>query len=108
MTRLEVMVLQGQSSLPVMAIRQQIVAAVELVVQLNRLANGRRAVTEISEVIGIDPDTGLIIVEPIFNLVGRAAMGQAVHAFTGYLPSFVAELVEFGEDGEIEKLDMFV
>jgi pilus assembly protein CpaF len=31
-----------------------------------------------------------------------------VHAFTGYLPSFVAELVEFGEDGEIEKLDMFV
>jgi pilus assembly protein CpaF len=107
MTRLEVMVLQGQSSLPVMAIRQQIVAAVELVVQLNRLANGRRAVTEISEVIGIDPDTGLIIVEPIFNLVGRAG-GQAVHAFTGYLPSFVAELVEFGEDGEIEKLDMFV
>jgi pilus assembly protein CpaF len=101
------MVLQGQSSLPVMAIRQQIVAAVELVVQLNRLANGRRAVTEISEVIGIDPDTGLIIVEPIFNLVGRAG-GQAVHAFTGYLPSFVAELVEFGEDGEIEKLDMFV
>ncbi|MGO6901173.1 CpaF family protein, partial [Rhizobium ruizarguesonis] len=107
MTRLEVMVLQGQSSLPVMAIRQQIVAAVELVVQLNRLANGRRAVTEISEVIGIDPDTGLIIVEPIFNLVGRAG-GQAVHAFTGYLPSFVAELVEFNDDGEIEKLDMFV
>ncbi|CAN7726647.1 ATPase, T2SS/T4P/T4SS family [Rhizobium leguminosarum] len=107
MTRLEVMVLQGQSSLPVMAIRQQIVAAVELVVQLNRLANGRRAVTEISEVIGIDPDTGLIIVEPIFNLVGRAG-GEAVHAFTGYLPSFVAELVEFNDDGEIEKLDMFV
>ncbi|MGO7624470.1 pilus assembly protein, partial [Rhizobium ruizarguesonis] len=71
------MVLQGQRSLPMMAIHQPIVAAAELVVQLNRLANGRRAVNEISEVIGLDPDTGLIIVEPILNLVGRAG-GQAV------------------------------
>ena len=107
MTRLEVMVLQGESSLPVTAIRQQIVAAVELVVQLNRLPNGRRAVTEISEVIGIDPDTGLVLVEPIFHLVGRSDGGMA-HAFTGYLPSFVSELVEIGADGSVGQLDMFV
>lgn len=107
MTRLEVMVLQGQSSLPVTAVRQQIVAAVELVVQLNRLPSGRRAVTEISEVIGIDPDTGQVIVEPIFRLLGSGRGGEGTHAFTGYLPSFIAELVEVGEDGQIDRLDMF-
>jgi pilus assembly protein CpaF len=107
MTRLEVMVLQGQSSLPVDAIRQQIVAAVELVVQLNRLPNGRRAVTEISEVVGIDPQSGLVIVEPIFKLQFRPGR-DPVHAFTGYLPAFVSELVRVSEDGQVENLDMFV
>ncbi|WP_181708498.1 ATPase, T2SS/T4P/T4SS family [Chthonobacter rhizosphaerae] len=106
MTRLEVMVLQGQASLPVMAIRQQIVAAVDMVVQLNRLPSGRRAVTEISEVIGIDPDTQMVIVEPIYRLaVNRGADGE--HAFTGYLPSFIAEIAPVGTDGAAEALDMF-
>ncbi|WP_181699739.1 ATPase, T2SS/T4P/T4SS family [Chthonobacter albigriseus] len=106
MTRLEVMVLQGQSSLPVMAIRQQIVAAVDMVVQLNRLASGRRCVTEISEVIGIDPETQLIIVEPIYKLVMTAGT-EGEHGFTGYLPTFVAEIAPVGDAGDSPALDMF-
>lgn len=106
MTRLEVMVLQGQSSLPVMAIRQQIVAAVDMVVQLNRLGSGRRCVTEISEVIGIDPETQMIIVEPIYKLVMTPGT-DGEHSFTGYLPSFVAEIAPANADGASSALDMF-
>jgi pilus assembly protein CpaF len=51
--RLEVMVLSG-TDMPVTAIRQQITAAVDIVVQLSRLNDGSRRVTSVAEVVGVD------------------------------------------------------
>jgi pilus assembly protein CpaF len=51
--RLETMVLQGAVALPLAAVRDQIAAAVDLVVQVSRLADGHRGVVAVSEV-----DTG--------------------------------------------------
>ncbi|MBL7133384.1 MAG: Flp pilus assembly complex ATPase component TadA, partial [Phycisphaerae bacterium] len=62
MLRLETMVLMAVE-MPIRAIREQITAALDLVVQIARLQDGRRRVTHISEITGIDPDTEQIIVE---------------------------------------------
>lgn len=55
--RLEVMVLMGGIELPVSAIRQQVASAVDIIVQIARLPDGRRVVLSINEVTGLDGDT---------------------------------------------------
>lgn len=49
--RLETMVLLG-SDIPLMAVRRQIASAIDIMVQLGRLRDGRRCVLEISEILG--------------------------------------------------------
>jgi pilus assembly protein CpaF len=98
MLRLETMVLMAVE-MPIKAIREQIVAALDLVVQITRLPNGARRVTHVSEVLSIDPETDTIITEDIFVLRRRKGdpdkYGLLCH--TGYLPAFVEELVHDGE-----------
>ncbi|HUF31769.1 MAG TPA: CpaF family protein [Acidimicrobiales bacterium] len=53
--RLEVMVLTGATALPLDAVRQQVGAAVDLVVQIARRPDGSRAVVEVAEVDLDDP-----------------------------------------------------
>ena len=105
MLRLETMVLQG-TEMPLSAIRDQIVAAVDLVVQLNRFPDGKRCVTYISEVVGMDEETGSIIVEDIFRYQppgrGQYAGGKFVH--TGYIPTFIEKLLL---KGAVELGDFF-
>ena len=104
MLRLETMVLTAVE-MPVRAIREQIVAAINLVVQITRLPNGHRRVTHISEVVSIDQDTSSIITEDIFILRspgGGKAEGRFAEAagaylrHTGYIPGFAEELIDKG------------
>jgi len=89
MLRLETLVLEGVD-LPVRAIRSQIDAAVHVIVQAARLGSGKRMVTDIAEVVGMDPEDGRILTNCIFE----ERDGRLVHS--GYLPSFVDELVDKG------------
>ncbi|MDX1706257.1 CpaF family protein [Pseudidiomarina sp.] len=52
--RLEVMVMMAGMDMPLLAIRQQVVAAIQVIVQIVRRSDGSRGVAEISEVTGID------------------------------------------------------
>jgi pilus assembly protein CpaF len=91
LTRLETMVLMAVE-MPVRAIREQIVAALDVIVQIVREPDGERRVTHVSEITGIDPETSRPIVEDIFVLTdhrGRAARLR----HTGYIPSFTEELI---------------
>jgi pilus assembly protein CpaF len=90
-SRLETMVLMG-TDMPVSAIREQIVAAVSVIIQLNREPSGRRLVTYVSEVVGVDPDSGEVMIEDIFIAKGDTSTSSALH--TGYIPTFVPELIE--------------
>lgn len=54
LSRLETMVLQGASGLPLDAIRQQIASAVDIIIQLARLRDKSRKTVEISEVLGYE------------------------------------------------------
>ncbi len=93
MMRLETMVLMAVD-MPVRAIREQIVAAIDLVIQIARAADGRRRITHISEVRGIDPVGGQIVIEDIFRLPSDSADAKLRH--TGYIPVFVEELIDKG------------
>jgi len=63
MTRLETMVLSG-TNLPLVAVRNQIASALDIVVHLSRMRDHTRKVTEISEITGVS-DSG-IVMNPIF------------------------------------------
>ena len=104
LARLETMVLMAGMDLPVRAIREQIAAALHVVVQQSRFPDGSRRVTHVSEVVGLDVD-GRIILEDIFKFQtrGHDAEGKVEGEIimTGYIPSFVPDLINKGliEDG---------
>jgi len=54
LSRLETMALSSGTQLPLSALRPQVASAIDVVVQLTRLANGKRVVSEVSEVNGLD------------------------------------------------------
>jgi pilus assembly protein CpaF len=64
-SRLEVMTLMAGMDLPVHAIREQIAAAIDVVVHQTRFADGSRRVTSIMEVTGIE--AGRIQMQPLFE-----------------------------------------
>lgn len=64
LTRLETMVLQGASGLPLDAVRRQIGSALDIIVHLSRMRDHSRKVVEISEVLGYDH--GDIIMNPLY------------------------------------------
>ena len=88
--RLEVMVLEA-ADLPLSAVRRQIVSGVDLVIQQSRLRDGRRRVICVTEIVGLDDQTGDIITEDIFSRRGEDDL-----AFTGYLPTFADVLTGTG------------
>jgi Flp pilus assembly CpaF family ATPase len=92
--RLEVMV-QMAADLPLTSIHRQIASAIDLIVQLQRLRDGRRVVVQVAEVAGLHPQTGRAEIRDLFAL--DDAEGEKPQLIpTGHLPSFMHELVVRG------------
>lgn len=89
--RLEVLV-QMAADLPVASIRQQIASAIDVIVQLQRLRDGRRIVSQITECVQVDPMTQQIELRDLYIL---DRMNDSLQA-TGCLPTFIAELLSKG------------
>ena len=64
MNRMETMIMMNEMSIPVSAIRGYIENAIDIIVQIDRLSDGRRKITNISEVDGMRD--GNIVVREIF------------------------------------------
>jgi pilus assembly protein CpaF len=88
-SRLETMCLFAGVDLPLKAIREQISRAVELVVQQTRLPSGKRSITQISEIQGMEGD--VIIIQDIF--VYDKDKGLIRQPF---IPSFIKSLNAVG------------
>jgi pilus assembly protein CpaF len=97
-TRLEQMI--GMAGLPmtVASIRGQIAGAIRLIVQLSRMSDGKRRVTSIAEVTGLEGD--IIQMQEIFKYIrtGISPDGTVEGHFvaTGVRPRFLSELVAQG------------
>jgi pilus assembly protein CpaF len=76
------------------SMRQQISAALTVIVQVSRLSDGRRKLTSLQEITGIEGD--VITMQEIFRFeqTGIAADGQVQGRFmaTGIRPKFVQRL----------------
>lgn len=66
LSRLETMVLMAGKELPLLAIRDQIARAIQLIVQQTRLPDGRRMVTAVDEITGLE--SGQIQLQPLVRL----------------------------------------
>lgn len=65
LNRLETMILMNEMAIPVGAVRGYIENAIDIVIQIDRLTDGRRKITSISEINGMEE--GQIIIKEIFN-----------------------------------------
>jgi pilus assembly protein CpaF len=97
LSRIETMVLMAGYDLPVRAIREQVTSALHLIMHLDRLPDGRRVVTALTELQGMEGDT--ILLQDIFKYrLGRGGedknSGELVP--TGLRPKFLDRLREVG------------
>jgi pilus assembly protein CpaF len=97
-TRIENMVQMGSMSLPPRAIRTQIASAVDLIIQVERMRDGVRRVSQISEICGLEGE--VITMNEVFTYVfeGEDASGQLVGRYTSprTRPAFSEKLRYFG------------
>ena len=103
LSRLEVMVLMAGMDLPVMAIREQVASAVDVIIQQTRYSCGSRKVNKITEVVGIEGHT--IQLQDIFEYKqeGIDESGKVRGRFqpTGFIPTFYEELRASGHEVDL-------
>jgi pilus assembly protein CpaF len=97
-SRLEQMI--GMAGLPmtIASIRGQIAAAIRVIVQLSRMSDGKRKVTSIAEITGMEGE--VLQMQEIYKFVRTATLEdgtvQGHFAATGIRPRFLADLVAKG------------
>ena len=99
MKRLEQMVAMAGMSMSPGSIRSTIASALRLVVQLQRLPDGRRRAMSISEITGMEGE--IIQMQEIFRFVKEHTDEHGIHGTyraTGVRPSFLQDLKAYGID----------
>jgi pilus assembly protein CpaF len=98
LSRLETLVLTAGVELPHRAIREQIASAFDLLIQIERLVDGSRRITAISEVLGMEAD--VVTLQDVFAAAppGEAESYTSAHRLlsplraTGLKPHFMEKL----------------
>ena len=98
LSRLETMCLMSGMDMPVRALREQISSAIQIIVHQQRLADGKRKITSIYEVTGMEED--IISMQPIFEFkqsgYDREGMVQGNYVPSGFIPKFYDNLKRRG------------
>lgn len=97
-SRLETLVLMAGMDLPLKVVRTQISSAIDLIVQQTRLKDGKRKVTAITEVAGMEGD--VVVLTDIFKFVQSSVTpdGEVIGELrpTGIRPNFTPRLEAAG------------
>ena len=100
LSRIEQMVGMSGIEISARSVRSQIAAAINVVLQIGRLSDGKRKVLSLSEITGMEGET--ITMQEIFRYkqTGRDEAGNVTGYFeaTGIRPKFMAELSAHGID----------
>jgi pilus assembly protein CpaF len=98
LARTETLVLTAGFDLPLKAIRDQIASAFDLIIQVNRLVDGRRRITHISEVGRMEGD--VITLQDLFvaSFVDESGSDNVTSKmrYTGIRPGFIEKLEQHG------------
>src|SRR4051812_12717740 len=100
LTRVENMVQMGQPNLPLRAIRSQIVADLDVIVQIERMRDGQRRIVQISEVIGLEGDVITTNDIAAFEYQEEDVHGRIIGSYrsTHAIPKFKSRLSYYGLD----------
>jgi pilus assembly protein CpaF len=102
--RLEQMIMMTGVQFPLRSVRGQISSAVNVVVQLERMSDGKRRMTSVQEITGMEGD--VIIMQEIFRFrrQGIDAHGKVVGGFeaTGIRPKIADRLQSYGVELPVE------
>lgn len=100
LTRMENMVNMAGLNLPPKAIREQVAASVDMIVQVQRMRDGGRRTTYVTEVVGMEGD--VITTQDLFKFEfnGEDSAGNLIGEFksTGVRPHFLQKAQYFGLD----------
>ena len=98
LSRLETMVAMANLNIPDTAIRRQIASAIDVVVQVTRLSDGKRRVTNLAEVTGMEGEVVTMQDIFIYKKMGIGENGEVLGQFvpTGIRPKFAERLVTSG------------
>jgi len=100
LTRLENMVGMAGINLPARAVRTQIAAALDLIVQVSRMRDGMRRITHVTEIIGMEGD--VITTQDLFTYdfegEGLDGLLQGNFRSSGLRPHFTPKAAYFGLD----------
>ncbi|HYM19271.1 MAG TPA: CpaF family protein [Micropepsaceae bacterium] len=98
LTRLEHMVGMTGIEIPLKALRSQVASALNVIIQGQRLSDGKRRVVSVQEIVGMESDT--VTMQEIFRFerTGTDADGNVIgrHRATGIRPKFVKRAEEYG------------
>ncbi len=98
LNRLETMVLMDGIDIPILAMREYINNALDLVVQITRMRDGRRKITDISEVI--DVKNGELVLKNIFKFnsdgVNESGVVQGEFILQEYVPQVFGKIKNSG------------
>ena len=104
LNRIESMIAMGGFSLPAKTVREIIVGSVDVIIQAQRLRDGSRRITHITEVLGLEGD--VITTQDLFvyKITGEDAAGKLVgkHVSTGIgRPAFWERARYYNEEGRL-------
>lgn len=110
LARLEMMVGMAMGNLPGPAIREIIVQAIHLVIQANRLSDGKRRITSITEITGME--SGIISTQEVYRFRQRTVDAEGkvrgVMEATGLRPNFASRLASIGIEIPAETLNCHI
>lgn len=95
--RIETMVMMAGMELPLKAIREQVASSIELIIHQERLKDGTRKITKVSEVQGMEGDTIVmqdLFIYNYFGIQNGIVKGSLVP--TGLRPQFLHKLTANG------------
>src|SRR5579864_194685 len=101
MSRLESMITMGGYALPSKTLREMIASSIDVVIQAERLRDGSRRITKITEVVGMEGDVIITQDLYVYELLGEDANGNLIgrHRSTGIgRPKFWERARYYGED----------
>jgi Flp pilus assembly CpaF family ATPase/MinD-like ATPase involved in chromosome partitioning or flagellar assembly len=106
LARLETMVLMAGFDLPMRAIREQIASAIDLVIQTERMRDGSRKITSVTEVVGMEGD--VVTMQELVRFASRGvdANGGVIgdFVFTGVQPQHLRRFEEYGIAYDVRRL----
>ena len=97
------MIAMGDFNLSPKAMREQIAAAIHVIVQTERLRDGSRKVTCVTEVVGMEGDVVTLQDLFVYEMAGETKNGKIIgkHKATGLRPKFWDRARYFGLEQEL-------